>query len=469
MRQLGRVLLFLLGLALRFVVLLITGKWIDFERAQDEQSPDEPERTRSPRETGRRQQSTHALRPESNRQTSADLGDGASIEREVRALRVKQGEPSIAPTLVALETLGDALWGPVQDYARAEGLSLVERECVVLIRAPASLVARASEHTSLLPFVMPAGASGVEQRAWLARRVAGQLARDVPGLRQELRERRILEFYGRTPHYAVEYGERPGLLVGAWLDALCADALATCLLGPGYAWIYEQAMQRSTDPMILRLVRTGKGGRLHPEPPVRVRLEVVAIALERLGFRRAAHDLRGQAQSQASGDVLLLPLASGGLVALEDEFVFAEVQELLLALLRDPLSSLRGATWLDMPGVCYLHGEHGLALAAAEQLAAGSMPAAPARIVASAALLAAQADPRRAAELARLLVPLVGESPYAPPRPDESAPPSSGRKVGLRAQLHDRRLLREALVLGESFRPRGSPRAAGQRRYPSGR
>jgi hypothetical protein len=244
--------------------------------------------------------------------------------------------------------------------------------------------------------------------------------------------------------------------LGVWLPELFADAYATYTLGPGYASVLATSLARPKQAMETQVARA-QGRWLAAAPPAIVRMHVVYAVLSRLGLHPWEQSLRARWEAaHGAPESLYLPLSDGRLMAIPLAFMLAELDQVLVTLLDEPQVSLSQATWLDVPGLAYMHAEHARAQRVAEAFLRGESVHAEPRILLAAAALALEGSLRaRPAVAAALARSIRGTEALeaAPSAYDIVATTEPQSQPTLAAAFRDRALVRDALVIGAALTP----------------
>ncbi|MGB5813406.1 MAG: hypothetical protein WBG86_22920 [Polyangiales bacterium] len=359
------------------------------------------------------------------------------------------------------DRMADACYAPILEFAGSQGLRLRTSTPVVITGDwPLSIVPRFAS-TRVAPIRVP---RGFAQSVWLWPALAHEIAHDlyysVDGLEDGLHTRLGLPTEVDSPRSEREIdGGFVRDLFGAWLSEVFADVMGTMTLGPAYVETMRRAFRQPTAPHETAAVFEAQGV-IEEHPPARLRLYMATRVLHHLGRHEEADAQWSKWEAEhADVDLYFLPL-SGRWVGLSSESVHAVADSIVEALLEETWPEFADHRLTNIPGFAYLHADHAEVQHAVSELARGAIPRTDVRWIMAAAVLAAAAQPNREdriRETAQIAILGVGAEAEKPVSTTNDRLPGliAGELV---ACLRRPSALRDAIILGEAFRPYDRPR-----------
>jgi hypothetical protein len=366
------------------------------------------------------------------------------------AAMARQRTAGRAAILADADAMADACYGPILEFARAQGLNLMTSQPFA-IRGDwdLSIVPRFAS-TRVAPLRIPAG---FESEVWQWPAIAHEVAHDfyysLESIEGDLRTRLSL-----PSEVAIPMSEReldPGWLrglFGAWLPEVFADTLGTIMVGPAYVETMRRAFQNPGSPQRTAAIFQD-GGVIDEHPPARLRLYMATRVLHHLGHHEEADVVWERWEADhAGGGLYYLPLG-GDWVGLSEESLHTVANGMVDVLLQRPWPELDGFQLLAIPGLAYLHAEHAMAQELALALGHGETVDGDPRLIIAAAVLAAGAQPTlhdAILEAALRSIRGVGEAQAVAPTP---RPRAHQRSIGgaLRRSLRNPNAIQEAVTL----------------------
>lgn len=357
------------------------------------------------------------------------------------------------------DSMADALYAPLLQFATAQGLELTTSQPVVVTGDwDLSIVPRFAS-TRVAPLRLP---TGFERSVWSWPAIAHEIAHDfyysLEPLDRELHARLRLAHEVEVPASSGEVDSAwLRQLFGAWLTEIFADTMGTVSLGPAYVETMRRAFSDPSSPQRTAAILQD-GALIDEHPPARLRLYMATRVLHHLGRHVEADRLWEQWEADHD-DVRLYYLPLGGQwVGVADEAVHSIADSIIDVLIQNPWPELEGFHLRDIPGLAYLHAEHAEVERLSADLAHGETVHADPRWIVAAAVLAAAAQPTlhdQILQAARRSIVGVGaaRAKVTPPRSRTSD------KIGeiLVASLREPEAIRDAIVLGAALTPYRHP------------
>jgi len=382
-----------------------------------------------------------------------------SLLRHLRTI-ARQRMLGESASLSEADTMADACYAPLIEFAVAQGLDLTTSQPLVVTGdRDFSNVPRFAS-TRLAPLRMP---QDFENSLWGWPAIAHEVAHDfyysLKGLEPSLRARLGLPGKAEMPTSSAELdGAWLRSLFGAWLPEIVADTLGTIMLGPAYVETMRLAFRNPSSPQRTAAILQDRN-LIDEHPPPRLRLYMATRVLHHLGRHDEADSLWSRWEADhAEVGFYFLPLG-GQWVGLSDETLHSVADSVIDALVQRAWPELEGFHLLNVPGLAYQHAEHAEVTRLSADLLRGERLDADVRWIIAAAVLAASAQPAlhdsilRAARLsiAGLTQPAIG---FAAPKPRRAA-----ATIGeiLVASLKQPEAIEEAIVLGVAIRPYKRP------------
>jgi hypothetical protein len=357
------------------------------------------------------------------------------------------------------DSMADALYAPLLQFATAQGLELTTSQPVVVTGDwDLSIVPRFAS-TRVAPLRLP---TGFERSLWSWPAIAHEIAHDfyysLEPLDRELHARLRLAHEVELPTSSSEVdGAWLRQLFGPWLPEIFADTMGTVTLGPAYVETMRRSFGNPNSPQ--RTAAIFQDGALIDEhPPARLRLYMATRVLHHLGRHAEADQLWEQWEADHP-DVRLYYLPLGGQwVGLSDETLHSIADSIIDVLIQSSWPELDGFHLRDIPGLAYLHAENAEVGRLSAELARGETVDADPRWIVAAAVLAAAAQPTlhdQILQAARRSIVGVGAARAKVTPPRRRTP----RKIGetLVASLREPEAIREAIVLGAALTPYRPP------------
>jgi len=429
-------LLKILGFLLKLIVLAVTGEWPSSDSDAVPTPPPTPAQARGP---------ARAKRP-----PPVPRGE---LAEEGGAKTPGTGEERV---LADVETCLQALAQPVVDHLEASSIPLAPLAFV----AVGDDSAPADEADGAEQIRVRVGSNfGEHPERWvfLGRQVGRTLFDAVPGWSAELYARhRLPPSLFLPPGHGAYDADTARAALGVWLPELFADVYAAYVLGPAYAVALASSLARPKQPMEICMAR-GQGRWLSPVVPSVVRMHAVLAVLTQLGQHDWERIVRERWEAaHGAPESLYLPLADGRLMAIPLEFTLGELDPVLAFILEEPQAALAGETWLDVPGLAYLHGAHAQVVTATRSLARGEALDVPAGIAIAAAVFALDSSPGARQLVASALAGSIRGADTLDAAPNAFSL-TRARPVhasgGLGAAFRDPHAVREALELGAALAP----------------
>ncbi len=424
----------ILGFLLKLLVLVVTGEWPGSE-SESEPTPI-PTQPKGPPRTKRPPRVPRSQVPEEGGAKTAATGE--------------------ARVLADVETCLQALAKPVVDHLQASSLA-PPPVAFVAVGADDSRAEAAEEPALSRVRVGSNFAEHPSRWVFLGRQVGRSLFDGVPGWSAEIYARhRLPPSLFLPPGHGAYDADSARAALGVWLPELFADVYATYVLGPAYAAALGSSLTRAKQPIETCIAR-GQGRFLAASAPSVVRMHAVLAVLTRLGLHDWERRLRERWEaSHGPSESLYLPLSDGRLMAIPLAFMLSELDPVLAFVLEEPQAALGSETWLDVPGLAYLHAEHAQVETALRCFVRGEALDVPARIAMAAAALALEGQPGARSLVAKALAQSIRGTGTLEAAPNAFSlatakhVPTAG---GLGAALRDPRAVREALVLGAALSP----------------
>jgi len=360
------------------------------------------------------------------------------------------------------DTMADACYAPILEFARSHGLDLRTSTPVVVGGDwNLSIVPRFAS-TRVAPLRLP---RGFGRSVWLWPAIAHEIAHDlyysVDSLEAGLHDRLRLPREVHAPSSEREID--PGWLrqlFGAWLSEVFADTMGTLTLGPAYVETMRRSFRDPSSAHRTAAILASQGW-IDEHPPARLRLYMATRVLHHLGRHQEADSIWEQWEAEhPEVDFYYLPLA-GRWVGLSDESLHALADSMIDALLEQSWPELADHQLMNIPGFAYLHGEHAEVERLRVALARGETVNGDVRWIMAAAVLAAVEQPTlhdQILEAARLSIIGIGTEERDTTGPAVARPARGAIADTLVASLRQPAAIREAIILGEAIRPYHQPR-----------
>ncbi len=385
--------------------------------------------------------------------------------RAVEHMLAVRLSPELGPHMADADTLASALAEPLVEFARAQNLSLPEKQVVCVPRDAGGEAIWFGLLPRGYPTVFVPENFSADLLRWpaLAHEMGHLMWREVPGLGEELRRKTGLT----NASFLLPPGDSFDLrgCYSSWLEELFCDTVAAVQLGPpalrGMVHIFSaEGGPAASRPWVI--AAANQRYLQHPPPGLRVMLTAHVLRcqgfsgeIERIlaSWRRGAGDCPG----------FTLPIVGGGATILVEESVVTPGRKLVELFTSEELESLQGFPLPSIPGFSLTPGLWGRVERARDALLAGGAPAEAPRVLIAAAVEASVRLPGIERQLAeRVARAIIGRG--EPERGLRSALAAFelGASVGTPAASW-----RDAVVLREVLRrPRGlsspSRRAAGR-------
>lgn len=359
------------------------------------------------------------------------------------------------------DRMADACYAPILEFARAQGLYLRTSTPVVVTGDwQLSIIPRFAS-TRVAPIRVPRGFSD-NILLWpaLAHEVAHDLYYSVDGLEDDLLQRLDLPRDVRQPQGHEDVNRKfIRDLYGAWLPEVFADILGTLTLGPAYVETMRHAFRDPESPHQTAAILQSDGF-VDEHPPARLRIYIATRVLHHLGRHEEADSIweRWEAEHEDL-DLYFLPIG-GRWVGLNQDTLHDHADTFVDLLLEEPWPELDNFALTKIPGFAYLHAEHADVGRVKGLLRRGDALGADVRWIMAAAVLLVVQDPARHDDIvvaAQRSIIGVGAETLA----DEVVVEAAARRSvsGLLTEsLGNAHAIREAIILGEAFRPYRRPR-----------
>lgn len=362
-----------------------------------------------------------------------------------------------ASFLAEADTMADALYAPILELARVQGLDLKTKEPVAVTGDWDLSVVPRFASTRVAPLRLPAGfAHSLWDWPAIGQEVAHDFFFSLERIERDLYGRLGLPRRVDVPRSETELDTTwlRGLF-GAWLPEVFADLTGTLMLGPAYAETMRRAFRNPGSPQRTAAILQD-GGVIDEHPPERLRIYMATRVLHHLGRHEEADEIWEQwTNDHPDVSFYYLPLG-GDWVGLSEEALHALADSFVDALLTHPWPELDGFQLLNIPGLAYLRAEHSTVERLMEPLARGESIDADPRWVMAAAVLAAKAQPTlhdQILEAARTSIRGVGAEPVRAEAPRSRRQPATSIGGALVASLKRSEAIREAVVLGAALTP----------------
>lgn len=398
---------------------------------------------------------------------STVMQDSAVIQGLQQLLRyldrmAEQRMRGAASILGDADTMADACYEPILEFARAQGLDLRTSTPVVVSGDWALSIVPRFASTRVAPLRLP---RGFGRSLWLWPAIAHEIAHDlyysIGGLEADLHDRLGLPQRLSAPRTEREIDPAwLRQLFGAWLSEVFADTMGTLTLGPAYVETMRRAFRNPASAQRTSAIFASSGW-IDEHPPPRLRLYMATRVLHRLGRHAEADSLWQQWEAEhADVNFYYLPLG-GQWVGLSDESLHALADSIVDVLLEQSWPELADYRLMNIPGFAYLHGEHAEVERLRVALARGETVRGDVRWIMAAAVLAAAEQPTlhdQVLEAARLSIIGIGTEERRTKAPKGARPIRGAIGDILVASLREPDAVREAIILGEAIRPYHQPR-----------
>jgi len=384
------------------------------------------------------------------------------LEELLRYLATMARQRTAAPSsfLADADTMADACYAPILEFARVQSLSLRTSQPVAITGDWGLSIVPRFASTRVAPLRLPAG---FDSEVWHWPAIAHEVAHDfyysLEGIEEGLRARLSLPSNVAMPLSESELGGGwLRQLFGAWLSEVFADTVGTVMLGPAYAEAMHQAFRNPDSPQRTAAIFQD-GGIIDEHPPDRLRIYMATRVLHHLGRHEEADAIWERWEADHPGVAFYYLPLGGDWVGLSDENLHTVADAMVDVLLQRPWPELQGFQLLNIPGLAYLHAEHATVQRLIPALARGETLDEDPRWIIAAAVLAAGAQPAlrdAILETARRSIRGIGEAPE-PALPPARRPASIPR--ALAASLRSPAAFQEAITLSAALsRGHAAPR-----------
>jgi len=350
-----------------------------------------------------------------------------------------------------VEAVAMAFYRPLLDSQARRGFPLYTRQTVAVLGESPGLLSGLLAGTAVAP-IEASVRTQVDALAWplVAREVGRDILLSTDGMLEQVRA--AAGYPAPRPPPAPGYLTEDDVIgaLGSWQTELCADAVATLLLGPAYLAALTGLLKSPDQPYRIRLVELREDGAPTPTPPADLRVACAAQVLDRVGYLADAERITGQWREQHPLDLeYFYPTGGGRYAAVPEDLYSQPVQDLAAVVCQHQLQALAGMQLMDVPGLHHSLGRQREVEQALDRLRAGGAPVQedPRVIVAAAALLAHERPALRNQLVPTLRGAIVGGR-------DDPAVAVPVTPRGEREELFDPAVLRDALVLEDVFRRR---------------
>jgi len=421
----------------KLLILALTGEWPGGEDDKPAAAPQTrpSAKARSPK-------------PWPAAQAKVDVAALARAQRAVEPLR---------RVLADVDTVLSALAEPLVTHARNETLTLPSLTFVAVANLKGPQAPQPGSDTTLVPVSVNDNFADMPERwVFLARDVGRTMLDSLGGFARELEgTHRLAPSLFLPPEDGAYDADSARAALGVWFPELFSDVYATYVLGPAYAAQLLRSLSRPKQP-VDTLVARSQGRFLALAPPAVMRVQAVLFVLTQLGFHAFQQKLADRwKKAHPDQNTLYLPLAAGSLMDVPLGFMVSELAAILKGLLEDPQAALGGQTFLDIPGLAFLHAEQSQAELVAGSLLRGQPVDAEPRVLIAAAALALDGGMRARSEVAAALArSLRGKDTLeSAPSAYDAKPAAAPQRTTLKAAFRDRKAVREALVIGAALTP----------------
>lgn len=398
----------------------------------------------------------------------------AGLEELLRYLSTmaRQRTTGQGSLLADADAVADALYAPLLELARVQGLDLRTSQPVAIMGDWTLSIVPRFASTRVAPLRLP---RDFEQDVFRWPAIAHEVAHDfyysLESMDESLRARLALPAGVPVLESGREVDEGwLRELFGAWLPEIFADTLGTIMLGPAYVEAMRRAFRNPSSPQRTAAIMQD-GSTIDEHPPERLRLYMACRVLHHLGRHEEAN-MAWERWEADHPDVRFYYLPLGGAwIGLSDEHLHDVADSLVDLLLLRPWPELEGFQLQNIPGLAYLHGEHATVERLVENLAHGTQVEADPRWIVAAAVLATAARPtlhERILDAARQSIRGIGEvrAPAAGPAKAPRAPARTIR-AELVSSLTRPEAIREAIVLGAILGPAAPRKPPSSRQQPA--
>jgi hypothetical protein len=374
------------------------------------------------------------------------------------ATMARQRTGSRSSFLGDADTIADALYAPILQHARVQGLDLRTSTPVTITGDWGLSIVPRFASTRVAPLRLPAGFDRDVLR-WpaLAHEVAHDFYYSLDSIKAGLHERLSLPYEVPVPTSERELSPQwLRDLFGPWMSEIFADTLGTVMLGPAYVEGMRRAFRNPGAPQRTAAVMQD-GGNIDEHPPERLRVYMATRALHYLGHHEEADSVWERWEADHP-DVrfYFLPLG-GNWAGLAEGNLHSIADDIIDTLLEYPWPELEGFQLLNVPGLAYLHDEHATVERLIDTLGRGETSDADPRWIVAAAVLATVRQPALddvIREAAARSIRGIGEPE---PSPREPRPRSTSIAHQLRTSPRSPRALLEAITLATTLGDRQAP------------
>lgn len=355
------------------------------------------------------------------------------------------------------DRMTDDVYRPLLAFCNAQNLRLRTSQPVTVSGAWDRSVTPHFASTHLGPIRLP---DDFEDSLWQWPSLAAEVARDFyysfNHLDDDLHDRLKLPKQLQLPSSDAEVDARwLTLLFGPWLPDIFADVMGTLMLGPAYVESLQRRYRETASPQRTAAILPN-GPFIDERPPARVRIYISVRVLHHLGRHQEA-DAQWDLWEAEHPDIRLYFLPLGGRWAgLADQTLHSFVDSLVDRMVLQPWPELEGFQLMNIPELAYLHAEHTQVERSMESLVKGAVINSDSRWIIAAAVLAAAAQPALHDSILEAALQSIArmEAPTRAPQLPATRPARTAT-IGkdLLASLGNPNAIREAIILGEAFRP----------------
>ena len=290
---------------------------------------------------------------------AAETSRSRRVLKTLRRMAEQRDDPTRVTLLQDVETVATALYQPLLDVQERRDIPLSTRRVIAVEgEAPGDLT-RLFAAAPVAPIEV-----SVRLRhdilGWPA--IALEVGRDVlvslEGLGDEVRA--AAGFPAARPQLDPGYLSEAHVqgALGGWLPELCAEGVASLLLGPAYLASLISLQRQPDQPYRTRTVPIADG-RVLPSPPAELRVQIAAAILEQIGFADEANALVDD-WTAVHGDPMefLFPVGGGRYAAIPEDMLLQPVRDLAQALCGHQIPSLAGMHFVDIPDLHYSLARH---------------------------------------------------------------------------------------------------------------
>ncbi|MCB9655138.1 MAG: hypothetical protein H6729_13525 [Deltaproteobacteria bacterium] len=194
--------------------------------------------------------------------------------------------PKYRAHLADADALAAALWAPVENLARSEGLPiLAERPiCVPAVQNGEAIVLGLLPRGYPVIFVPPDFSASIFRWGSVAHEIGHLIWRTVPGFAEEVTARVGGAASSRLIRSDGDLAQGLQRMFGLWTEELVADCLTVMMLGPAGLRSLVESFQSPEEVDRVLWVYADSEGRYDEHPPAHLRVHLAAAMLDRMGY-----------------------------------------------------------------------------------------------------------------------------------------------------------------------------------------